>query len=127
MATLMSFIRWFLGKVILSLNAVFPARPGPEIARRPAAEQARLETLTREMAIYQFEACPFCVKVRRAVARRGLRIELRDAKKGTAFSDELLKEGGKLQVPCLRIAHPGAPAEWLYESDAIIAYLEALG
>ena len=35
---------------------------------------------------------------------------------------ELLKGGGKGQVPCLRIESEGQ-VEWMYESDEIINYL----
>lgn len=75
------------------------------------------------MVLYQFEACPFCVKVRRALKRMNLNVELRDTRKNPAFEKELLAGGGQLQVPCLKIAEPGAPVRWLYESDEIIQFL----
>jgi glutathione S-transferase len=34
----------------------------------------------------------------------------------------LVNQGGKLQVPCLRIEKDGK-VEWLYESSSIINYL----
>jgi glutathione S-transferase len=37
---------------------------------------------------------------------------------------ELLKGGGKGQVPCLRIESQGQ-TEWMFESDAIINYLSS--
>ena len=37
--------------------------------------------------------------------------------------DELIRGGGKSQVPCLRIDHPGGTTQWMYESTDIIAYL----
>ena len=40
------------------------------------------------------------------------------------FKEELLKEGGKTQVPCLKIEN-GDTVNWLYESKAIMAYLQA--
>jgi glutathione S-transferase len=33
-------------------------------------------------------------------------------------------EGGKFQAPCLRIGDPDHPPQWLYESSAIIHYLQ---
>ena len=76
------------------------------------------------MALYQFRACPFCVKTRRAMKRLGLGIELRDARTDPQWRRQLLGGGGRLQVPCLFI--PGEPGEarWMYESGDIIAYLE---
>ncbi|MFT4632028.1 MAG: glutathione S-transferase [Candidatus Azotimanducaceae bacterium] len=47
----------------------------------------------------------------------------RNASQGSAFRDKLLQGGGEIQTPCLRIEKDGA-VEWLYESSAIINYLE---
>jgi glutaredoxin len=117
---MMKLIRWFLGKVILFLNAVFP--PSNPVSRDQAS-QMRIDQETRSLILYQFEACPFCVKVRRTVKRLGLTIELRDAKV-SPYSDELLKGGGQLQVPCLKITDKDGKIRWLYESSEINAYLE---
>jgi len=58
----------------------------------------------------------------RAIKREGLKIETRDAKNNQQFRQELLEQGGKIKVPCLRIEKNGQ-VEWLYESNDIIAYL----
>jgi glutaredoxin len=120
------FLRWFLGGLIRTGDRLFPpARPA-----RDAQAQARIDARTRGLAIYQFESCPFCVKVRRALARMGLQVELRDVRaptpEGQGWKDELVREGGRYQVPCLRIPEPEGRARWLYESDDIIAYLQGL-
>jgi glutathione S-transferase len=47
----------------------------------------------------------------------------RNASEGSPYRDELLQGGGKIQTPCLRIEKDGS-VEWLYESSAIISYLE---
>jgi glutaredoxin len=118
---IMKAIRWFLGKLILALNALFP----PKLTvTRSSADQTRVDQECTQLSLYQFEACPFCVKVRRAIKRMGLRIELRDAQKNEAFAQELLAGGGQRQVPCLRIVE-GSGTRWLYESSDIIAYLES--
>ena len=116
----MSVVRWLLRWLILGWDRLThpkPPRHSPEI-------QAELDEQTRDLAIYQYEACPFCVKTRRAVTRLGLNIEYRDARNDPAFRQELLDGGGKEQVPCLRIAPAGEKATWLYESDDIIKYLQ---
>jgi len=121
----MKLIRLVLGALILFLDRVFAPTP----VRRPADKQAQLEAELRGLALYQFEACPFCVKVRRAMKRLDMPIELRDARKVPAFGEELVREGGMMQVPCLRITeggNSGGKARWLYESSDIIAHLEAL-
>jgi len=63
------------------------------------------------------------VKVRRAIKRQGLSVETRDAKSNEQFRQELLEQGGKIKVPCLRIEENGQ-VTWLYESNDIIAYLD---
>ncbi len=117
----MTFVRWFLGKIILFLDATFSPTPqarGPE-------EQQRLQAKVSELSLYQFEACPFCVKVRRFLRSEGVVVPLRDATK-EPHRKELLQGGGKLQVPCLRIPKSDGSAQWMYESADIIAYLKTL-
>lgn len=116
----MKFIRWFLGKIILFLDAVF----APRSLQRSPAEQARVDERVRGLVLYQFAACPFCVKVRRFLKSQGVVIPLQDAKTEPHRS-ALLAGGGKLQVPCLRIPQgAGAAPHWLYESSDIISYLK---
>ncbi len=55
--------------------------------------------------------------------RLNLRVETRDAKRDEAHRATLLNQGGRVKVPCLRIEKDGV-VEWLYESNAIIAYLD---
>jgi len=114
------FIRWFLGGIILFYNDVF----SPRGVVRPADEQSRIDGETSRLALYQFEACPFCVKTRRAMKRLSLNIETRDAKNDESHRAALLAGGGQIKVPCLRIAHDDGREEWMYESSDIIAYLQ---
>lgn len=116
----MNFIRWILGRLILGYDAL--TRPKP--ATRPADEQAALDKKTAKLALYQFQACPFCVKVRREIRRHGLNIELRDARNDPAHKEALIAGGGRHKVPCLQISNGGGQPTWLYESDDIIAYLK---
>lgn len=115
-----TLIRWPLGQLILLVD--FLTRP--KLPQRDPALQAQIDESTREMAIYQFKACPFCVKTRRAMRRLGLNIELRDAKGDPRWRDQLLQEGGKIQVPCLYNPSADADTRWLYESADVIAFLE---
>ncbi len=70
-------------------------------------------------------ACPFCVKVRRELKQLGINIPKIDVKKHAEDMTTLVNEGGKFQVPCLRIEYKQQVA-WLYESDEIIKYLREL-
>lgn len=92
--------------------------------QRPAAEQADVDAQTANMALYQFTACPFCIKTRRAIHRLGLTIEKRNAMNNASARSELEQQGGKIKVPCLRITQPGKDDIWMYESGDIIAYLQ---
>ncbi|MFZ5573957.1 MAG: glutaredoxin family protein [Pseudomonadota bacterium] len=92
------------------------------VVRSPAA-QAAVDARTRSLALYHFPTCPFCIKVRRAMKRLSLDIELRNAQHDAVHRDALVAGGGKPQVPCLLIRAADGSQTWLYESDAILAYL----
>ena len=116
----MKLIRWLLGKIILWIDAIFSPNP----VARTSEEQERVNAAVKHISIYQFEACPFCVKVRRFLRAQSIPISLKNAQM-EPFRSELLAGGGKLQVPCLRIEKEGK-VEWLYESSDIIAYVKNL-
>lgn len=115
----MKFVRWVLGSLIMALDRLF----SPKAASRAPADQAALNAKLLPFELYQFEACPFCVKVRRHFRASAISIPLRDATR-EPFRGELLREGGKIQAPCLKISKPGEPVRWLYESSDIIHYLD---
>lgn len=115
----MKFIRWLLGKILLSLDRAFSPTP---LSRLPA-EQEKLNSATAGLSIYEFQACPFCIKVRRFLRASSLQIPVRDATK-EPYRQELLVGGGKIQVPCLRIGKADGSADWMYESSDIIAFLK---
>ena len=116
----MKIIRWVLGQIILILDFL----TSPKAVVREAEEQRAIDDVTASMSMYQFKTCPFCVKVRRELKRHALHIELRDAKNDAELKAELVREGGRHKVPCLRIEKPDNSVQWLYESNDIIAYLK---
>lgn len=116
----MPTIRLILGKFILFLNWIFT----PRSVTRDPVQQAVIDGQTASLTLYQYEACPFCVKVRRAMKRQGLKIETRDVKRNPTAREELFSGGGDLKVPCLRIGEGVRGAQWMYESKEIIGYLE---
>ncbi|MCH8497036.1 MAG: glutathione S-transferase N-terminal domain-containing protein [Marinobacter sp.] len=95
----------------------------PKSISRSPDQQAAVDAATRQLALYQFRACPFCIKVRKEAARLGLNIELRDAQHDTAHRETLLAGGGKVAVPCLRIKDEQGEDRWMYESGDIVAWL----
>lgn len=117
----MKLIRWLLGRLILLFDALFT--PKPKV--RPSEVQHEVDAQTRSLKLYQYLACPFCVKTRRAIRRLGLKIETRDALHDPTYREELITQGGKAQVPCLQITHDDGRVEWLYESSDIITYLQS--
>jgi glutaredoxin len=119
MKTVFRLIRWPLGQVIILLDWI--TRPGIPVF--PPAKRAELDAITANMKIYQFRQCPFCVKTRRNIRRLGLNIETRDARNDPQWNSELINEGGKYQVPCLRLLKDDGSTEWMYGSSNIIEYL----
>tara|TARA_B100001059_G_scaffold235846_1_gene283262 strand:- start:43489 stop:43839 length:351 start_codon:yes stop_codon:yes gene_type:complete len=96
----------------------------PKAIARDAAQQLSVDENCQNLALYQFSACPFCIKVRKEIARLGLNIEKRNAQHNQQYRNELAEAGGKVKVPCLRVSQPGQPVTWLYESADIISYLQ---
>lgn len=116
---LLKIIREGLGRVVVLVDQI--TRPTP-MTRSPEL-QRDVDAAVQPMALYQYFACPFCIKTRRAIHRLNLPIALRDAQNDPEHRAALAADGGKIQVPCLRIDEPGG-TRWLYESSDIIAYLE---
>ena len=75
--------------------------------------------------LFYFDTCPFCIKVRFALWKMGIKVNMKDILLRRENKAELIAGGGKKQVPCLRIEKSNE-IEWLYESDAIIKYFQNL-
>eukprot|EP00899_Mesostigma_viride_P026107 jgi/Mesvir1/6681/Mv08908-RA.1 len=75
----------------------------------------------KPIIIYEFEGCPFCKKVREAVAMLDLDVLFYPTPKGGPTYRPKVKEmGGKAQFPYMVDPNTGTQ---MYESDDIIAYL----
>lgn len=82
-----------------------------QIGRRPK----------KTLELYEFEACPYCRKVREALSVLDLEAMIYPCPKdGPRYRAEVKKRGGKAQFPYL--VDPNTKQE-LYESDDIITYL----
>lgn len=95
----------------------------PKKTQRSDEEQKSLQEAVKGISLYQFYACPFCVKTRRAIHQLNIDIESRDINKNPAHREQLANGGGKVKVPCLRIEE-GDNVRWMYESNDIINYLK---
>ena len=89
---------------------------------RSAETQSLVDAQTADLALYHYESCMFCARVRKAIAHLSLKVELRDILRDSSHRQALELGGGRTTVPCLRI-RLGDNAKWLYESADIIAYL----
>lgn len=119
---IMSLIRWPIGRLILLINFIF----SPKSPKRVVEEQQKIDAKTQNLSLYQLPSCPFCVKVRRTIKREGLNIELRNINQKNDYREELIREGGKRKVPCLRIEKTDGQVQWLYESNDVVAHLQQL-
>lgn len=112
-------LRTLIGPLVLLGEAL--TRP-KAIVRQPGKQQ-QIDGQCRQMYLYQFKTCPFCVKVRQEMRRLSLNIEFRDAKNDPQHRKALLQGGGQIKVPCLKIVDEQGRCQWMYESSDIIQYL----
>lgn len=121
-----TFVRLFFKAVRLLLGPVMRIW---EIASRPKgvvrapAQQAEIDAQCSKLVLYQFQTCPFCIKVRKEMHRLSLNIERRDAQKEGEHRAALVRGLGQPKVPCLKITDSTGNSQWLVESGAINAYL----
>ena len=113
-------IRRIVGPIMLLIDKLTT----PKGVKRAENDQQQVDAITKNMALYQFKTCPFCMKVRREIKRQSLNIELRDAQHNQEHRSQLLNGGGQVKVPCLQIANDDGKVTWLYESNEIIDYLK---
>ena len=71
------------------------------------------------LTLYHFETCPYCQRVRRYITENHIDISWKDIWLNPEYREELIKIGGKSQVPCLVI-----DGKALYESLNIIKWLK---
>lgn len=74
------------------------------------------------LAMYGYDACPHCRKVRRAIEATGAPVEVRDTLVDPRWRKELVAATGRATVPVLRIEEDDE-VRWLPESEDIVAYL----
>ncbi len=120
------FIRMFfklLRIIVGPIMLLWEWLSAPKGIVRPEEEQQRIDEATRNLVLYQFRTCPFCIKARHALKRLSVNIERRDAQKNPQHRQALLEGGGEIKVPCLRITDDSGQITWLYESDRIIDWL----
>ena len=120
MKLLLKAFRNGLGSLIALVSRLIPVKK----VKRDAQAQTIADKKAANIELYQFFACPFCIMSRRVIRGLNIKIVTRDAQtQGGRYREELLEEGGKVQVPCLKITENGQ-VSWMYESAVIKDYLE---
>lgn len=121
------FIRYFFRGVRTVLGPVMLLKETltrPKALARAPAEQAKVDAACKDLALYQYQTCPFCIKVRQEMHRLALpHIQRIDVQQPGAARTELTQRGGQAKVPCLKITQPNGDMRWLYDSEKIISYL----
>ena len=75
----------------------------------------------KKLELFEFEACPFCRKVREALTALDLEATIRPCPKGgQRFRPQVIERGGKAMFPYL--VDPNTDTQ-MYESSDIVAYL----
>jgi glutaredoxin len=116
---LLRLLREGLGRLIILISNLTL----PKQIERSSDAKAALKDETSGLFLYEFYACPFCIKTRRAIHRLNIDVSTRDIRKHQAYYQELEAQGST-QVPCLKIEQDNA-VKWLYESSDIINYLNS--
>lgn len=117
--TFFKTLRVVLGPFMLLWE--YLTRPGGLV--RAPEEQQVVDRECQNLVLYQFKTCPFCIRVRQEMRRLSLNIECLDAQPEGIHRDALLRGGGEVKVPCLRIKEENGTERWLFESGKIIEYL----
>ena len=71
------------------------------------------------LILYKFDTCPYCQLVMKSLKKDNITIQMKDIIENPTARQELIKIGGKAQVPCLVINKQA-----LYESNHIINWLK---
>ena len=72
---------------------------------------------TKNLTLYYFYGCPFCAKVMNFLKKNNILVPMKNTYEDAGAKAELIRIGGKSQVPCLVI-----DGKALYESDDIIEW-----
>lgn len=75
--------------------------------------------MPQQLTLYHYDGCAYCSKVKNFMAQSGISIPMKDTHANNVYREELIKIGGKSQVPCLVI-----DGKALYESNDIIDWLK---
>lgn len=75
-----------------------------------------------DLALYYYDGCPYCERVRRALRDLEVEVEMRNVLHDKQHLADLVAARGRRTVPVLRIRKEGGD-EWMPESRDIVRYL----
>ena len=122
------FVRLFFRTLRVVLGPVMLLKEKltqPKGLSRPPAAQQKVDQQCKSLVLYQYQTCPFCIKVRQEMRRLSLNITKVDAQPEGPARAALTQQGGHTKVPCLKITDEAGNSHWLYDSEKIIAYLRS--
>jgi glutaredoxin len=107
-------------------GAASPNAPWPEYYAERVLEclGPAEEPKTDRLALYHFDGCPFCIRVRGVIGELGLDVEMRNIYEDKTRREELREARGRTTVPVLRITSGDGQDRWMPESADIIRYLQ---
>jgi glutathione S-transferase len=91
------------------------------LRHRGAQTPGRAQQPEKTLELYNFEASPYCRKVRETLHELDLDALVLNVGKKSKRRPDLVQRGGKMQVPYLIDPNTGRE---MYESDEIVAYLK---
>jgi len=115
---------FLLRRLLMPFMLLYAALSKPKPVSRDAVAQAQVDADCKGLTLYQFNTCPFCIKVKKEVHRLALPITMANIQKDSNARQKLEQQGGKSQVPCLHIVDHDGNEQWLYESAEINRYLQ---
>jgi len=108
-------------------RATDPEAPWPEYYARRVLEclGPADDPNADRLALYHFDSCPFCIRVRSVIDALGIDVEFRNIYADPAYLEELRNARGRTTVPVLRITSVDGEERWMPESADIVRYLQA--
>lgn len=85
-----------------------------------------MTNLVHNITLYHRPTCPFCIRVKNALKELNLTLAEENITTNYEAQRELIEQGGRRQVPALKIRENNGAERWLYESGDIIRYLNKI-
>ncbi|QSX32213.1 glutathione S-transferase N-terminal domain-containing protein [Shewanella avicenniae] len=113
-----------LRRILMPFMLIYAALSKPKPIQREADAQAQVNEQCRQLTLYQYSTCPFCIKVKKEIHRLALPITMANVLRDETARTELETKGGQVKVPCLKIVDTDGSEQWMYESEEIKRYLQ---